>query len=78
MFNPFKKPYVIIVINDDDTGCVQYVSSPPTYREKILYGVFLNMMGDGDFKTVPPGRYRFQMAHIGFPRFKYYDLIPAD
>ena len=76
MFNK-PKPYVLVIINDDDTGRVQYVTSPPTKREKLLHGIFLNMMQDGDFSNVEPGRYQFQLAKIGWPRFKY-DLIPVD
>lgn len=71
------KPYIIVVMNDDATGRVHYVTSPPSTREKILHGIFLNMMQDCDFGDVPPGRYKFQIAKIGFPRFQY-DLIPID
>lgn len=77
MFRKSPKPHILVIINDDNTGRVHYVTSPPTNKEQILHGVFLNMMGDGDFSSVPPGRYRFQMARIGFPRFKY-DLIPIN
>jgi len=77
MFRKSSKPYILVTINDDDVAHVAYVTSDPTQKEKILHGTFMNMCQDGDFRTVPPGRYRFQMRRIGFPRF-HYDLIPID
>jgi len=77
VFRKSPRPYVLVIINDDGTGRVQYVTSPPSLREKILHGLFLNMMGDGAFKNVPPGRYRFENTKTRLWSHDY-DLIPVD